>query len=1135
MIRLDMIWGIARAELRLARRLVRYWIFIVLATLWTAVQYGQTFFIHYFFSGYSASAAGINPRYFMGGFGWWFVMVFMIGAVFLAFDVRARDSRDRIVEVVDALPCTNIELVFGRFLGLLIASWVPVVVVTLLLLLTSALLKNPMEPLSIVGFIFLMTLPACLFVIGLVFFLTLLLRHRLAAALASLLVIVGASFVSLWFVPLHSIAAVDLAGRFALPVLPSDISPGMIDFPGLVQRLGWALAGLAFLFFSAVIHPRRDDGSAAKRVGAGVLALVLAATCLGSLVYRGHDEIATREGWREAHEARQDEVVPDLLAIEGDVLVDPGQALDLDLRLRFRAPQERSLDRALFTLNPGMEIRGVTSATGAELEFVHENGLLDVALASTLAPGEETEIALAAAGEPDARFAYLDAYLEPMSLTAADGQVIVLGYETIIMDDGFFALLPGVRWLPSSGPDVGVGEQGGRPLDFYKVDLTVDVPEGWLVAGPGKRREPDEPAGAERARFRFAPEGFTPDVALVGGHYESRAIDVDGVEMEILVHPGHTKNLETFADAGEEIRDWLAERLQEAKDVGLDYPYDALTLVEVPNALRGYGGGWRMDTTLIQPAMILMRESSFTTARFERRESAFEQGAEEEGGVPRAKREVLENFFQNDMSGGNPFVAAARSFFGYQTAGEGPEAIPLDFVWESLSSKVLADKQGYFSVHFFDQQFGQTFAAAAQEFNNADRVGNTYAEIFVHLLTSRPEVWDTVLGVSLAGLDPREDPKRTLNALTLKGGAMARSMLDDLGREKTGQLLAALRTRTAGRSYTREDVVAAGQDVGEDLEGWLALWIDQTDLPGFTLGNVSYERISDSEEGLPRYQAIVTINNEESPSGLVRLEYVTEEDNSRNQGEPVVVPGGRAVEIGLVTSTPLRTLRVAPYFALNRDPFAVPLPEVDQEKIVEADPFTESREVDWTAPVKVAIVVDDLDEGFDVSKDEGSGSRFRFAGRGLGDVAMDQGLPVSDNRLRPTRWSRYGASYAHGKYRRTMAVVRAGDGTRHAVFTAELPETGQWKLEYYLPRPSSGSTRRRPGTWNLLLDDGSESRDIVFDADGGESGWNEVGTYDLPAGEVQVKISDETDGDYVVADAIRWTPVSRATDQVASR
>ena len=46
-------------------------------------------------------------------------------------------------------------------------------------------------------------------------------------------------------------------------------------------------------------------------------------------------------------------------------------------------------------------------------------------------------------------------------------------------------------------------------------------------------------------------------------------------------------------------------RKASAAEVGLPYPYDGLTLVEVPNSLRGFGGGWRMDTAMAPPAMLL--------------------------------------------------------------------------------------------------------------------------------------------------------------------------------------------------------------------------------------------------------------------------------------------------------------------------------------------------------------------------------------------------------------------------------------------------------------------------------------------------------------------------------------------------
>jgi hypothetical protein len=148
----------------------------------------------------------------------------------------------------------------------------------------------------------------------------------------------------------------------------------------------------------------------------------------------------------------------------------------------------------------------------------------------------------------------------------------------------------------------------------------------------------------------------------------------------------------------------------------------------------------------------------------------------------------------------------------------------------------------------------------------------------------------------------------------------------------------------------------------------------------------------------------------------------------------------------------------------------------------------------------------------------------RIGGRGA-DEELDQGLPIA--RFGPrgaSKWSRWSMGGAYGKYRHTAAVVRKGSGGRQAVFSAEIPSSGQWELEYYLPRrPGRGPTgRRKSGTWDLTVSDDSGDHEIKFDADGGEQGWNSLGTFEIAEGEVKVAVSDKTDGDFVLADAIRW-------------
>ena len=172
--------------------------------------------------------------------------------------------------------------------------------------------------------------------------------------------------------------------------------------------------------------------------------------------------------------------------------------------------------------------------------------------------------------------------------------------------------------------------------------------------------------------------------------------------------------------------------------------------------------------------------------------------------------------------------------------------------------------------------------------------------------------------------------------------------------------------------------------------------------------------------------------------------------------------------------------------------------------------------------------MDDLDAGFAIA--EAARSKLRVEGKGLSGQETDQGLPIHEfgfgSRL-PSEWSRATRSTAWGKYRRTLALIKGGSGAQMAVFTAELPRSGAWELEYHLPAPTGRS--RRPssrGTWKLNLVDVSGNQAIEFDADTADSGWNSLGTFEVAAGKVQIEVTDETEGRYVIADAIRWRPLS---------
>jgi hypothetical protein len=109
-----------------------------------------------------------------------------------------------------------------------------------------------------------------------------------------------------------------------------------------------------------------------------------------------------------------------------------------------------------------------------------------------------------------------------------------------------------------------------------------------------------------------------------------------------------------------------------------------------------------------------------------------------------------------------------------------------------------------------------------------------------------------------------------------------------------------------------------------------------------------------------------------------------------------------------------------------------------------------------------------------------------------------------------------------------MAVARAGKGGRTASFAALIPSAGDWELQLHLPSKLRFRNAKRWGTWNLEVKDGSGDRSLTFDADEATGLWNTVDTMRLVDGEVTVELSDDTDGQIVVADAVRWIPADAA-------
>ncbi|MCP4657020.1 MAG: hypothetical protein GY856_16535, partial [bacterium] len=534
--RLPIVVGLARTEARTIRRLVRYWVFVALAAGTGFIAFLTVAAIHGFASTVSATVGQMGPRYIAAAYGFLYLIVFVVGLILLAFDVRSRDQRERIVEVLDTRPYSNLELVTGRLLGILVTAWLPVVGTVLAMELfgwvgrtLSWAVGGLIEPWSLLRLVVFMAIPTFAFMTALVFLLSLVVRYRFLTALLALTVVaVNVSAVSILGIDLNWVG--DIFGGSGYN-FASDLMPAVLTPAEYLQRLAVLVAAAGLVALAAAVHPRFDGRSRKRRAGAGVGLVLVALAMLGLLARHGLASRSRTEQWRTAHEARRDEPAADLEAIAGIVEVDPGHSLRMELEVGFAAPPNATLSTVLFTLNPGLVVERIADRAGGELAFNHQDGLLDVTLVTPLPAAGRTTLEMTIAGRPETAFGYLDSAIDPKTRPSEETAIIFLGIEPAIFDRHFVALMPGVRWLPAPGGEAGRDDGSQRPTDFFGLDLTVDLPAEWLAAGPGRRRESAE-AAPGRVRYRFAPAAPVPEAAVIASRFVRRAFEVEGVELE---------------------------------------------------------------------------------------------------------------------------------------------------------------------------------------------------------------------------------------------------------------------------------------------------------------------------------------------------------------------------------------------------------------------------------------------------------------------------------------------------------------------------------------------------------------------------------------------------------------------------
>lgn len=1056
------------------------------------------------------------------------------GLILNATWAARRDHRDRMHEALGARPYSNFALLAGRCAAHVVIAYLAILLLVASIEVAAAGANRFGIPVtgfeygSLAVFVFVDAPVALFFWCAAVMLLGEALGNRLAAA-----ILLAGLAGHVWIVfntPLYLVPIV--SGIDGLGAIASNWTSLQGDAELIVHRASVALVALGAIAAAAALHRRADD-QRRRAVCACAFLVPGGALAVAALAVESMQDMSERDAWARVHSDLAYAHRADVEHVEAFATITPGELLEVRGQIALRT--QTDAESTLLSFNPGLRMHHL-HVDGQEVPVDHKFGLLRVALPSSEV--ERRVVGFHASGVPDPRFAYLDSALDSSRRTLANSQLHLLGTQASMFNVDYVALMPGVRWLPMPGANfeprsdhspgdgrlahpqdkpTGAGCPDWRPItDFFDVDIRVELPGDYLVAGPGRRYDERSETPGYR-RYRFSPSAPVSEVAVLAARFASRQREIDGTSYELLAHPNHVAEAEF---SGKEIEDTLAPVLRRSTELGFPYPLGGLSLVEVPSDLRVYGGGERMDTVQAMPGILLVREPAYRNLiRWRSRRS--DEPANWWSAFTR-----LTGYFGRDYAGGD-LAFAVRNLLRFQTSAAGAGAFGIDELAEELAKRLLVPTRtpdaGMFSAHLF----AVDRPTAALPSNLTSRLVGSTMDVSdaAHRELQDPSVWERAIR-----LDPARsamDPGTCLSAMVLRARVQADAVLDLFGAEKAGRLLAGLRHRHAGSSFAAANLVALASEIDPSLAQVLRDWIHATSPPGFVASPATVTRLGDDDMGRPRYHVSVHVRNDEPAPGIVRLRCLTS-----SQFDPTVpecaaiarVAGHQSVEIGIVADGPPVSLSMDTYLARNPKTTYLSVPRQIPTTPSLADRFVGVGPSNWQ-PSDDGIVIDDLDDGFQIDALTGEAKEPWGLQWRRRNATEDRGFPGSRH------WSRRDTRWSWGKYRRTVSIVSSAHGRHAATFAGDLPEAGRWHLDYHLPGAvARGTTVPKLygdlGSYDMTLHASGVELATVFDASVGEVGWNHVGSFTLPEGHVRLVVTNSGPVErLVVADAIRWRPI----------
>lgn len=1035
-------------------------------------------------------------------------------AIFLASDFLKRDKKLDTTDVIYIRSMSNGEYVAGKTIGNLV-----VFIILNLIILSEALIFNlisenvTVDWMAYIEYFLIISLPTLIFILGLSFFVMSILKNQAI----TFIILLGYVAITIFYLNTKYYFLFDYMA-YSIPLLKSDFM-GFGNLHAIVIHRGmYGCFGIAFIFLTISLLKRLPQSPFSNKV-----TLIPALIFFSAGIWLGKTHVSTyihnqelRENIRTLNDANQK--TPRLKVESYRIEVDhKGDILDVVAKLKVSNPHPEAVNQFVFSLNPGLRV-SKTSINGQEVAAKQELNLIGFS-GTKLEPGETAELEFAYSGNPNEAACFLDVDDQTLAKPYKEFMFQIDKRSAIVSPD-FVLLTRECNWYPIAGTGFGKQNKQWIQKQFSNFEVTVKTKPGLTAISQGSDEQ-------KEGTFRFSNPKGLPQISLIIGNYAQKTDTIDGLVFKLYHHPEHDYFTKFFEPVKDTIPDLIAEALKDyERKIDLFYPFERVTLVEVPAQFYSYPRTLIGEREQVQPETILFPEKGLLISEADfngsiKRMERWGRGNEAQT-TPEEKKIMAFNNFLSMFT-----QAAARPDFN-RRQGE----VQIEEKANPLYLFPLFYNHAYFvesdrwpiTDRIFESYLKQTSESGAMGWMR-DMQG----------MTENEQANLALLDYSFAEL--LDDPAKVQiidNVIQQKGQTLFSIIKRKAGDEAFNDFMFNFLKSIKFKSATIEDFNSRIRDqFGTDLLPYMEKWFRSKELPGYLIGSLNAVNVLDGD----RLKTMVKfkISNTETTEGIVLAQFRIGEGGGPGRGrfgggganmetieKLLYLDGLQTKEVSYLLDGTPRNITINTLASRNI-PAELRLPLDNIEQDTKAVPYEGERISD--IPVRLA------EEGEFICDDEDSTFRFTRTE----DYSLLQRLLLKEDQSKdrfvgfntwraPRTWRATTNSNFFGKFIRSAHYIRSGDGNKKASWSIPIKDDGTYEVFSYVYK--SGQRGRRDNqdsggdyTYTIYHNEGKE--EVVMELKTAENGWNSLGSFYFSGDTVKVELGNKSEAQVVVADAIK--------------